>query len=644
MIRFLALLLALIAVSFTSTRISAQAGRPPDLSGPWRVDNAEDPGQPPLSDYLGIPFNEAGRLRADTTPESIWGTPEYQCRPHSAPHQWRGVGGARILQELDPISREVVAYRVQFMRSLDRPIFMDGRPHPPAWAPHSWSGFSTGEWIGNTLKITTTHLKDGYLKRGGPQTSDMYTMTEFLTRRGDLMTIVQVVDDPIYLDQPFVISVTYTYDPAAGPSTENCTGSAFAENGGRDRHWVPHFLPGQNGAIGEFLKTQDWIPFEAIRGGVKTTYPEYKAVLAGTTPVEKLSIPAFRSALDIPKRIAAQSPRDGQVHVLPIQGNIYMLVADGVNITASVGRDGIAVVNTGPAPMSEKVLAALNDLAKAVVNPAAPNTCFGANCPIAATWSSPYFNAVIASPRPPQPVRYVMNTSAALEHVGGNVKIAESAAYRRAGGQSGFGAATRAIGDNATIIAHEGVAATLSADNGKTVPAEAWPSETFFDDFHKVSEYVNGEPVILYSAPAANTDGDSFVFFRHSEVIAAGNLFSTISYPLIDTAKGGTIQGVIDGLNHILDLAVAEYRSQGGTWIVPGRGRLSDTADVASYRNMLVMIRDRIADLKGKGMTLAQVKTARPTLDFDGRYGSTTGPWTTDMFIDAVYRTLPETK
>ena len=164
--------------------------------------------------------------------------------------------------------------------------------------------------------------------------------------------------------------------------------------------------------------------------------------------------------------------------------------------------------------------------------------------------------------------------------------------------------------------------------------------DTFFDDFHKLSEYVNGEPVILYHAKAANTDADSFVFFRHSEVIAAGNLFSTISYPLIDTTKGGTIQGVIDGLNHILDLSVAEYRSQGGTWIVPGRGRLSDTADVASYRNMLVMIRDRIRDLKKQGKTLEQVKAARPTLDFDGRYGSTTGPWTTSMFIDAVYKTL----
>src|ERR671924_656580 len=196
----IALLFVALAAATLNVRTSAQGGgRPPDLAGEWRLDQGEDPGQPSLSDYLGLAFNEAGRLRADTTPESIWGTPEYQCRPHSAPHQWRGVGGARILKDLDPISREVTMYRLQYMRSLDRPIFMDGRTHPPAWAPHSWSGFSTGEWIGQTLKVTTTHLKDGYLKRGGPQTSDMLMMTEFITRHGDILSVVTVVDDPLYL-------------------------------------------------------------------------------------------------------------------------------------------------------------------------------------------------------------------------------------------------------------------------------------------------------------------------------------------------------------------------------------------------------------------------------------------------------------
>src|SRR4029453_17866098 len=143
-LRTAGLLVALAAATLFNAGTFAQGARPPDIAGEWRLDNAEDPGQPPLADYLGIPFNEAGRLAADTTPESIWGTPEYQCRPHSAPHQWRGVGGARILKDLDPISREIVGYRVQFMRSLDRPIFVDGRPHPPAWAPPTWSGFSTG--------------------------------------------------------------------------------------------------------------------------------------------------------------------------------------------------------------------------------------------------------------------------------------------------------------------------------------------------------------------------------------------------------------------------------------------------------------------------------------------------------------------
>ena len=189
-------------------------------------------------------------MRADTSAESIWGTPEYQCRPHSAPHQWRGLGGARILKEQDPLTREVRAYHVQFMRSLDRPIFMDGRPHPPAWAPHTWTGFSTGQWVGNTLKVTTTHLKDGYLKRGGPQTSDLYTMTEYLTRHDDILTITTVVDDPVYLDEPYVQSTTYVYDPTASVQMETCNASAFAENGGTDRHHVPHFLPGPEHGAG----------------------------------------------------------------------------------------------------------------------------------------------------------------------------------------------------------------------------------------------------------------------------------------------------------------------------------------------------------------------------------------------------------
>jgi cyclase len=627
----------------------ARPQNPSDITGEWRLESDEDPGalgglgQPPLGDYLGIPFNDAGRLRAETSAESIWGTPEYQCRPHSAPHQWRGLGGARILKEQDPLTREVKAYHVQFMRSLDWPIFMDGRPHPPAYAPHTWSGFSTGEWVGNTLKVTTTHLKDGYLRRGGPQTTDAYTMTDYITRHGDILVIITVIDDPIYQDEPYVQSTTYVYDTTSTVATETCNGSSFAENGGTDRHHVPHFLPGQNTALTEWLKNEDWVPVEPTRGGVKTIYPEYRSTLIGSANAAGLKVPASRTALSPDKDIAEQSPKDGQVHVLPVQGNIYMLVADGTNISASIGPQGVLLVNTGSAQMTEKLQAAVNQLAGAVAAAPTTNNCAGPNCPgIAYGWSSPFINAIIGSPTPPKPLRYIINTSDAAENIGGNEKFATSGFFPRGGG---LGGAT-GVGRTASVVAHENVLNRMTASAGKpgAIPERAWPTDTYFDEFFKLPEYFNGEAVIVYHEPAANTDADSIVFFRHSEVISAGNIFSTVSYPVIDLAKGGSINGVINGLNHILDLAVAEYRSQGGTWIIPSHGRLSDTGDVASYRNMLVMIRDRVQDMVKKGMTIEQVKAARPTMDFDGRYGSNTGSWTTAMFVEAVYRSLKEKK
>jgi hypothetical protein len=627
----------------------ARPQNPPDITGEWRLESDEDPGalgglgQPPLGDYLGIPFNDAGRLRAETSAESIWGTPEYQCRPHSAPHQWRGLGGARILKEQDPLTREVKAYHIQFMRSLDWPVFMDGRPHPPAYAPHTWSGFSTGEWVGNSLKVTTTHLKDGFLRRGGPQTTDTYTMTDYITRHGDILVIITVIDDPIYQDEPYVQSTTYVYDTTSTVATETCNGSSFAENGGTDRHHVPHFLPGQNTALTEWLKNEDWVPVEPTRGGVKTIYPEYRSTLNGSANAASLKVPSSRTAVSPDKKIADQSPKDGQVHVLPVQGNIYMLVADGTNITASIGPQGVLLVNTGSAQMTEKLQAAVNQLASAVAAAPTTNNCAGPNCPgIAYGWSSPFINTIIGSPTPPKPLRYIINTSDAAENIGGNEKFATSGFFPRGGG---LGGAT-GVGRTASVVAHENVLNRMTASAGKpgAIPERAWPTDTYFDELFKLPEYFNGEAVIVYHEAAANTDADSIVFFRHSEVISAGNIFSTVSYPMIDLEKGGSVNGVINGLNHILDLAVAEYRSQGGTWIIPSHGRLSDTGDVASYRNMLVMIRDRVQDMVKKGLTLEQVKTARPTMDFDGRYGSNTGSWTTAMFVEAVYRSLKEKK
>jgi glyoxylase-like metal-dependent hydrolase (beta-lactamase superfamily II) len=624
-----------VAVSLPA---AAQVGRtqaPTDIAGEWVLELSEDPGQigalgqPAPDDYLGIPFNDAGRQRSDTTAESIWGMPEFQCRPHSAPHQWRGLGGARILSELDPLNRSIRAYHIQFWRSLDRPIYMDGRPHPPAWAPHTWTGFSTGEWLGNTLVVQTTHLKDGFLKRGGPQTSDMLTMTEFFTRHDDILTIVQVTDDPVYMDEPYVQSTTYVYDPNTRVNMETCNAGTFAESGGTNPHYVPHLPPGREPFINEWLGAEDWVPFEPIRGGVETIYPEYRATLDGGVNVADLRVPSSTTALGADERIDGQSPEDGEIHVLPVQGNIYMLIVNGRNLTASVGADGIMMVNTGPAGMTDRILETVTNLANQASAPTR-NNCFGMNCPgTPSGWSSPYTNTIISSPAPARPLRYILNTNAAPDNVGGNAVMA---------------AAGEGRGGTAAIIAHENTLITMSGptDDAWATDGDAWPTESFYSDIYKMSSYFNGEAVLAYSEPGATTNGDTIVYFRHSEVISAGDIYSTVSYPKFDLDRGGSVDGVISGLNHILDLAVGEYRSQAGTWVIPGRGRLSDTADVASYRNMVQIVSDRIEDLIDEGMSLEEVQAARPTMDFDGRYGSETGDWTTMMFVEAVYRSLTQ--
>ena len=335
-----------------------------------------------------------------------------------------------------------------------------------------------------------------------------------------------------------------------------------------------------------------------------------------------------------------QKSQPGEIHVLPVQGNIYMLVGAGGNIAASIGEDGILLVDSGTTQMSAKVLSTVLQLVTSVAASPAPNRCLGLHCPNSPyRWTSPSLNAVIASPAPPKPIRYIINTSMDPDHTGGNEVLSALPADSKI---LGVTFPPVGVAPTATIISHENLLGRMSAEtNGKpAVPSGLWPTDTFRGTSYKLSEFFNGEGVQIFHQPGAHTDGDSMVYFRYSDVIAAGDILSTTSYPVIDLAKGGSIQGVLDGLNHILDIAIPEFRSQGGTLVIPGHGRLCDTGDVANYRNMVSIIKDRIEDSIKKGMTLQQVKASKPTLEYDGLYGATSGAWTTDMFVEAVYRSL----
>jgi cyclase len=286
-----------------------------------------------------------------------------------------------------------------------------------------------------------------------------------------------------------------------------------------------------------------------------------------------------------------------EVHALPVQGNIYMLVGAGGNVTVQVGDDGVLLVDTSFAQMSDKILAEVRKLSN-------------------------------------KPIRYIINTHAHLDHVGGNENLAKIG-RTISGGNVGADAPT-----GATVIAHENVLNRMSAPTGTQAPfpVAAWPTDTYFTKQKEI--YFNNEAVVIMHQPAAHTDGDSIVYFRRSDVVSAGDVFLTTSYPIIDQAHGGSITGVIKSLNYLLDLAIPKDKQEGGTYIIPGHGRLCDEADLLEYRDMVTIIRDRIEDLVRKGSTLEQVKSAKPTLDYDARYGATSGAWTTDMFVEAVYKEL----
>jgi cyclase len=299
----------------------------------------------------------------------------------------------------------------------------------------------------------------------------------------------------------------------------------------------------------------------------------------------------------------SQQSSDGEVHALHVQDGIYMLVGAGANITVQTGPQGVLLVDAGRADASAKVLVAIKQITD-------------------------------------KPIRYILDTRYADDHTGGNDNL------RKAGvtitGANVAGNLTDAT-QGAAIFAHDNVLARMSAPSGQKspTPTGAWPTITYTGEEKEL--YFNNEAVLMMHA-TGNSDGDSIVFFRRSDVVSTGDLFNTIGYPQIDLEKGGSLQGVIDGLNVILHLAIPAHEQEGGTLIIPGHGRLCDEADAVEYRDMMVIVRDRMRAMLKKGMTLEQVKAARPTYEYDPRYGSKTGPWTTDMFVEAAYKSMAAKK
>jgi glyoxylase-like metal-dependent hydrolase (beta-lactamase superfamily II) len=299
---------------------------------------------------------------------------------------------------------------------------------------------------------------------------------------------------------------------------------------------------------------------------------------------------------------------DGTVETLHVAGRVYMVAGAGTNVAVQTGRQGLLLVNTGPtAEAGEAVVAAIREHIT------------------------------------DDPIRLILTTSADDELTGANEVVSNSGANINAGVGGGNGREPSRI-DGAPIIATEAVLHRMSGllNDPRNENFADWPHLTFYGPLN--SRNFNDEVVEMRHVPNAHTDGDIFVWFRQSDVIAAGNLYSTVTYPLIDIARGGTVQGYLNALNDMLDIAVPKFNDQGGTMIIPGHGRISNESDLAEYRDMTTIIRDRVRRMVEAGLTLEQVRAAGPTLDYDGIYGNPPGAtWTGEMFLEAVYRDLSGT-
>jgi glyoxylase-like metal-dependent hydrolase (beta-lactamase superfamily II) len=307
--------------------------------------------------------------------------------------------------------------------------------------------------------------------------------------------------------------------------------------------------------------------------------------------------------------LSAFRAQGADVEVLRVRPNFYVIAGAGGNIGVQIGVNGVVLVDSGAAGNSAQVLAGIRKLTD-------------------------------------KPIRYIINTSADADHVGGNAELAKAgrSIYTAEGNQAAFIKAM--TGGAASIMAHENVLLRMSAPTGKVAhfPNDAWPSETFSADYRNF--YFNGEGIEVLHQPAANSDGDSMVFFRISDVVMAGSILDTARFPAIHVEEGGSIQGEIDALNRLIRLAIPPgpfVYEKGGTFVIPGIGRICDQADVVEYRDMVVIVRDVVKDMMQHGMTLDQIKAASPAKPYEKEYGSPSGA-STNEFIEAIYKSLAAKK
>lgn len=342
---------------------------------------------------------------------------------------------------------------------------------------------------------------------------------------------------------------------------------------------------------------------EVIQNGGKS----FRNTAAGTAVGDEIRVSGARENTNqrpyqlVLKRIQDQqtSQMGGDLEVIELRSNFHVIAGAGGNISMQSGPDGVILVDAGSGAMSEQVLAAVRRLSS-------------------------------------RPIRFIINTSADGDQVGGNAKIA-------AAGESLTPIDRSLLAAGATILAHENVLDRMSAPSGKQspYPVDAWPTETFVRN--QKSMFLNHEGIEIALQPAAHSDGDSTVFFRRSDVIAVGDLIDTEHFPVIDVDHGGGIQGEIEALNRLVEMAIPSTPLLGqdpGTYIVPGHGRIMEQADVVGYRDMVTIVRDVVQDLVSKGQTLDQIKQAAPTKGYTERYGAGSGPGSADAFVEAVYKSL----